>query len=105
MGGEHSLKISGPPLSRFGCEGVLKISFGETVYVRMSRLGYPPWILKQGGLDSSGQRLISSIGKTERFFFLAKKTFFINYKFFENTLFFLDFFFRIGLDLRALVET
>ena len=36
-----------------------------------SHSGYPPWILKQGGLDSFGQRLISSIGKTKRmaFFF------------------------------------
>ena len=28
----------------------------------ISRTGYPPWILKQSGLESSGQRLISSIG-------------------------------------------
>ena len=34
----------------------------------------PPWILKWGGLESSGQRLIASIGKTKRIaFFSAKK--------------------------------
>ena len=32
----------------------------------LSRLCYPPWILKWGGLKSVGQRLISSIGKTKR---------------------------------------
>ena len=31
----------------------------------VSRSGYPTWILKQDGLESSGQRLISSIGKTK----------------------------------------
>ena len=31
-----------------------------------SRSDYPPWILKQAGLESFGQRLISFIGKTER---------------------------------------
>ena len=37
-----------------------------------SRSGYPPWILKRAGLESSGRRLISSIGKTKgiAFFFL-----------------------------------
>ena len=41
----------------------------------MSRSGYPPWIMKRGGLESSGQRLISSIGKTNRieFFSVGKK--------------------------------
>ena len=47
-----------------------------------SRSGYPPWILKRGGLVSSGQRLISSIGKTKGiafiYFFSAKKNFFKN---------------------------
>ena len=41
-----------------------------------SRSGYPPWNLKRGGLESSGQRLISSIGKTKRralFFFNKQK--------------------------------
>ena len=33
--------------------------------------GYPPWILKQGGLESSGQRLISSNGKNK---IIAPKT-------------------------------
>ena len=30
----------------------------------------PPWILKWGGLESSGQRLISSNGKTKRIVFI-----------------------------------
>ena len=44
--------------------------------VRMSCSGYPPWILKRAGLESSGRRLISSIGKTKGiaiFFFWQKK--------------------------------
>ena len=41
----------------------------------VSHSGDPPWILKQAGLESSGQRLISSIGKTKRiaFLFFRKK--------------------------------
>ena len=31
-----------------------------------SRSGYPPWILKQGGLESSGQRLREDIRKKSR---------------------------------------
>ena len=39
-----------------------------------SRSGYLPWILKWVGLESSGRRLISSIGTTKIIaFFLAKK--------------------------------
>ena len=49
----------------------------------MSRSGYPPWILKWGGLESSGQRLISSIGKTKRIgFFSAKTKYFPNFQIF-----------------------
>ena len=46
--------------------------------VRLSRSDHPPWILKRGGLESSGQRLISSIGKTKgiAFFFFGKKKYF-----------------------------
>ena len=42
-----------------------------------SGLGYPPLNLKWAGLESSGQRLISLIGKTKRitFFFGKKKRF------------------------------
>ena len=36
------------------------------VYVCMSCSGYPPWILKRGGLESSGRILISSNGKTKK---------------------------------------
>ena len=60
----------------------------------MSRSGDPPWILKRGGLESSGRRLISLIGKTKRiafFFFSAKKknlfkkiSIFLKKKFFFN---------------------
>ena len=48
----------------------------------VSRSGDPTWILKQGGLESCGQRLISSIGKTKGialfyfFFFLRQKNIF-----------------------------
>ena len=31
--------------------------------------GTTPWILKRGGVESSGRRLISSIGKTKRIVF------------------------------------
>ena len=34
---------------------------------------YPPWILKRTGLEISGQRLISSIGKSKGMFFFLKK--------------------------------
>ena len=38
--------------------------------------GNPPWILKRCGLESSGRRLISSIGKTKEVaFFFAPKIF------------------------------
>ena len=42
-----------------------------------SRLCYPPWILKRGGLESSGQRLISSVGKTKRIAFIIFQCTFI----------------------------
>ena len=32
----------------------------------LSRSDHTPWILKQGGRESSGQRIISSIGKTKK---------------------------------------
>ena len=35
--------------------------------------GPPPWIVKRGGLESSGRGLISSIGKTKRIEFFGKK--------------------------------
>ena len=35
-------------------------------------LRVPPWILKGAGMDSSGQRLISSIGKTKRLAFFCQ---------------------------------
>ena len=42
-----------------------------------SRLGYPPWILKRGGLETSGPRLISLNGKTTTMaFFWGKLIFF-----------------------------
>ena len=46
-------------------------SCSAPVDVCMSRSGYTPWIQKRGGLESSGQRLISSFGKTQKiaFFF------------------------------------
>ena len=57
-----------------------RISFVRP-FVCMSRSYYPPWILKRAGLESSGRRLISSIGKTKiiAFFFLAKKNIFKNF--------------------------
>ena len=57
----------------------------------------PP--MKRGGLESSGQRLISSNGKTKEiaffFFFLRRKNIFLIFQFFEKSRFFwlfLDFF-------------
>ena len=50
--------------------------------------GTPPWILKRGGLESSGRKLISSFGKTKRiaffFFFRRKKNIFKIFRFFEK---------------------
>ena len=52
--------------------------------------GTPPWILQQDGLESSGRRLISPIGKTKRItFFLA---FFLLHILWKKCNFFLDFF-------------
>ena len=39
-------------------------------YVHLSRSGDPPWILKRGGLDNSGQRLISLKGITQKIYML-----------------------------------
>ena len=39
------------------------------VYVCMSRSGYPPRILKRGGLESSSQILMPANGETKRFCF------------------------------------
>ena len=54
----------------------------------VSRSGYPPWILKRAGLESSGRRLISSIGKTKgiAFCFVFSKFFFFLkiFRFFEK---------------------
>ena len=53
----------------------------------MSRSGYPSWILKWAGLESSGQRLISSIGKTKKKAFFQLTLFFLFFKilrFFEQ---------------------
>ena len=41
----------------------------------MSRSGYPSWILKRGEVESSGQRLIFSIGKTKRMDILFNRIF------------------------------
>ena len=61
------------------------------MYVCMSRSGYPPWILKRGALESSGQRLISSIGKTKKIaFFFHQQLFFLQKKIFKRW-FFKDF--------------
>ena len=59
------------------------------------RSGYPPWILKRGGLESSGRRLISPIGKKKEnsIFFLRKKNikkksfFFVKSHFFDFLVF------------------
>ena len=61
----------------------------------VSRSGYPPWILKRGGLESSGQKLISSFGKTKRiaflYFFFGKKKYFQNFQIFWKKVIFWDF--------------
>ena len=43
------------------------------------RLCYPVWFVKLVGLESSGQRLISSIGKTNRIDFFCEKTIVSNF--------------------------
>ena len=66
--------------------------------------------MKWAGLESSGQWLISTIGKIKRiaFFFGIKTIFkisdFLKKPFFEIFQDFSDFFLRIGLDWRALVN-
>ena len=52
-----------------------------------------PWILKRGGLESSGRRLISSIGNTKRVaFFFWQKKYFQNFQIFWKKSDFLRFF-------------
>ena len=61
-----------------------------------SRSGQPPWILIRGGLESSGRRLISSMGKIKRiaFFFCKILYFFKMFSFFllKKKYFFFKFF-------------
>ena len=61
----------------------------------VSRSGYPPWILKRGGLESSGRRLISSIGKIKGlvffFSFFQGKNIFKSFRFFVKNMIFLRF--------------
>ena len=87
-----------------------------SVLVPSVTLRVPPWILKRGGLGSSGQRLISSIGKNKRilFIFFVFDNYFLLSKCldFFKTNDFLELFFRFvqffssqfGLNCRALVE-
>ena len=48
-------------------------SANTTAAPAVSRSGYPPRILKQGGLESSGQRLITSTGKNKRIAFSPRQ--------------------------------
>ena len=48
--------------------------------LRQSRSGDPPWILKRGGLESSGWRLISSIGQTKGIVFFSAIFFLLLFK-------------------------
>ena len=53
----------------------------------LSGSGYPPWILKRAGLESSGQFASSEYWKTKRiaFFFSAKKNYIFEiFRFFEK---------------------
>ena len=66
----------------------------RTLFVHPPRSRYPPWILKRGGLEKSGGRLISSNGKIKRIallfcFFLDKKN--LKIYIFNKSDFFLDF--------------
>ena len=61
------------------------------VLLAPSHLCYPPWILKLGGLESSGQRLISWNGKTKRialFFSFLANIFLSSSIFFSSSFFF-----------------
>ena len=58
--------------------------------VCVSRSGYPSWILKRDGLESSVQRLISSIGKTKKIKQKSWQRFFLDiFHIFENNLVFI----------------
>ena len=58
---------------------------GSTVLLLLLLLPHaqatPPWMLKRGGLESSGRRLISSIGKLKRKVFFGVKNDFFFFKF------------------------
>ena len=61
-----------------------RISILWTLFVRPSRLCYPPWIPVRGWLESSGQRLISSIGIImKKHSFSTKKNISENSRFFH----------------------
>ena len=52
-------------LACFNCNQILDTSISFLLYPWTVRNMLPPWILKLGGLESSGQRLISLNGKTK----------------------------------------
>ena len=62
-------------------------------FVLRNAHGIPRWILKWGGLESSGRRLTSSFGKTKRiaFFFFGEKKIFSNFQIFWDLSRFSDF--------------
>ena len=75
---------------------ILSNTRGFPSFVRTSSVRLrvpPPWILKRGGVESSGRRLISSIGKSKRiaFFFFKEKIYFQNFEIFWNKVIFPDF--------------
>ena len=79
-------------------ESIPLFLFAEKITIRWSL----PWILKQAGLEISGQRRISSIGTTKRITFLFSISFLVSR--FKKKVFFSSSFFLRFLDFSKLLD-
>ena len=66
--GEEEKNIYSLFYLRLGCIKYQTQGFPSFVLRTLSRLCYPPWVQKRGGLDSSGPRLVSSKIREQHFF-------------------------------------
>ena len=79
-----------------------RISIGLSSFVHVSRSRYPPWILKRGGLESSGKRLITLNSNTKIRAFFSQQLKIFSFQIFGKTVILHDFFsdfFHIFIDL------
>ena len=88
-----------------GDHPILDTRISVRLSFRVSRSDHPPWILKGDGLESSGRRLISLIGKTKGIAFFPNifSDFWTFQKVLTFSIFFLWIFFWGGGDLLKLL--